>query len=114
VSFHVIADQDTVLGFRFAGVTGTVVDAADAAQEAFAEAVKANACQILLLTEQVEEWLERDVIAHRLAAAPPYIVTIESVWGPHGKRKTLEEMIYEAVGIRIVSDDSREQQAGSQ
>jgi vacuolar-type H+-ATPase subunit F/Vma7 len=109
VSFHVIADQDTVLGFRFAGVVGRSVDTAEAAREAFAEVGKDSSCQILLLSEQVEEWLEREVIAHRLAAAPPYIVMIESVWGPHGHRKTLEEMIYEAVGIRIVSDDSREQ-----
>ena len=52
-----------------------------------------SSCRILLLSEQVEEWLEREVTAHRLAATPPYIVTIESVWGPHGKRKSLEEMI---------------------
>jgi len=106
VSFHIIADQDTVLGFRFAGVTGAAVDSPESATAAFAEAKSDGACQILLLSEQVEAWLEGSVVAHRLAAQPPYIVTVESVWGPEGKRKSLESMIYEAVGIRIVGDDS--------
>jgi len=107
VSFHIIADQDTVLGFRFAGVTGLAVDSAAAAATAFAEAKSDKACRILLLSEQVETWLEADVTAHRLAAEPPYIVTIESVWGPEGERKGLEELIYEAVGIRLVGDESK-------
>ena len=107
MSFHIIADQDTVLGFRFAGVTGLAVDSAGTAATAFCQAKGDKACRILLLSEQVESWLEADVTAHRLAAEPPYIVTIESVWGPEGERKSLEELIYEAVGIRLVSDDSQ-------
>ncbi len=109
MSFHIIADQDTVLGFRFAGVTGTTVDSAEAAATAFAEVAGDASCRILLLSEQVEEWIEKDVTAHRLAATAPYIVTVESVWGPHGHRKSLEELIYEAVGIRIVGDDAKNQ-----
>ena len=105
MSFHIIADQDTVLGFRFAGVTGAVVDGPETAAAAFADA-KRGACRILLLTEDVETWLGDAATAHRLAAAPPYIVTIESVWGPQGQRKSLEELIYEAVGIRLVTQRS--------
>ena len=107
MSFHIIADQDTVLGFRFAGVTGTAVDSQESATAAFAQAKGDGGCQLLLLSEQVEAWLEARVTAHRLAAQPPYIVTIESVWGPEGQRKSLEAMIYEAVGIRIVGDESQ-------
>lgn len=107
MSFHIIADQDTVLGFRFAGVTGSAVDSLESATAAFAQAKSDGACQVLLLSEQVEAWLEASVTAHRLAAQPPYIVTIESVWGPEGQRKSLETMIYEAVGIRIVGDESQ-------
>ena len=105
MSFHIIADQDTVLGFRFAGVTGAAVDSLESAASAFAQVKNGGTCQILLLSEQVETWLEASITAHRLAAEPPYIVTIESVWGPEGQRKSLEALIYEAVGIRIVGDE---------
>ena len=46
--------------------------------------------------------LEGEVTAHRLAAAPPYIVVIEDIWGPDGQRRSLQDLIFEAVGIRIV------------
>ena len=46
--------------------------------------------------------LEAEVTAHRLEATPPYIVVIEDIWGPDGSRKSLQELIFEAVGVRII------------
>jgi vacuolar-type H+-ATPase subunit F/Vma7 len=107
VPFHIIADQDTVLGFRFAGVTGTAVTSPEAAATAFAEAKARPATRILLLSEQVEKWIEAEVTAHRLLAEAPFVVVLESIWGPQGERKSIEAMIYEAVGIRIVGDEAK-------
>ncbi|MBT4816196.1 MAG: ATPase V, partial [Lentisphaerae bacterium] len=39
MSFHIIGDEDTVVGFRFAGVTGSAVENADEAREAFQRVV---------------------------------------------------------------------------
>jgi vacuolar-type H+-ATPase subunit F/Vma7 len=104
MTFHIIGDQDTVLGYRFAGVTGSVVATPEEAQQALRAAIEDERHHILLLTERVERQVEADVIAHRLAATPPYIVVIEDIWGAEGHRKTLQELIFEAVGIRIVRE----------
>jgi hypothetical protein len=32
-------------------------------------------------------------------------VVVEDIWGPKGTRKSLQDLIYEAVGIRIVKDE---------
>jgi vacuolar-type H+-ATPase subunit F/Vma7 len=105
MAFHIIGDQDTVLGFRFAGVTGTVADDVDSARKAFARAVNDPACRILLITEAVEVMLEDDLAEHRVAAKPPYLVVVEDIWGSRGTHKSLQDLIYEAVGIRIVKED---------
>jgi vacuolar-type H+-ATPase subunit F/Vma7 len=101
MSFHIIGDQDTVLGYRFAGVTGRAVATSDEARLAFREALGDARHRILLLTERVEQMLVPEVTAHRLAAAPPYLVVIEDLWGADGRRRSLQELIFEAVGIRI-------------
>jgi vacuolar-type H+-ATPase subunit F/Vma7 len=105
MAFHIIGDQDTVLGYRFAGVTGSVVATPAEAQQAFRETLADERQRILLLTERVERMLVAEVTAHRLEATPPYIVVIEDLWGADGKRRSLQELIFEAVGIRIVRGD---------
>ena len=104
MAFHIIGDQDTVLGYRFAGVTGVVVENAKDALGAFNDALQNKDNAILLLTEQVEQMLEAKVIDHRLSATPPYIVVVNDIWGTKVERKTLEETIQEAVGIRITKE----------
>lgn len=104
MSFHIIGDQDTVLGFRFAGVTGTVVSSLEDASQAFRQAVTGERCRILLLTERVERMIRAEATAHRLAAVPPYLVVIEDMAGPDAERRTLQELIAEAVGVRMVRD----------
>lgn len=105
MAYHIIGDQDTVLGYRFAGVTGDAVDTEEDAREAFTKAVAGRKPGVLLLTEAVADMLEEEVTAHRLAAAPPYLAVVQDIWGPRGKRRSLQELIDEAVGIRIVRDE---------
>ena len=105
MAFHIIGDQDTVLGFRFAGTTGAAVETQEQARDALTEALGDKRCQILLLTEVVEDMLESEVTKHRLTAAPPYIVVVSDIAGTPFRRKNLEQTIQEAVGIRIVSSE---------
>ena len=60
---------------------------------------------VLMVTEAVEDMLEQEVTAHRMAAVPPYLTVVQDIWGPKGHRRTLQELINEAVGIRISNDD---------
>ena len=105
MSYHIIGDQDTVLGYRFAGVTGDAVETAEEARAAFARAVGRAEPGILLLTRPVEDMLEAEVTAHRLESTPPYLAVIPDIWGHGQKRRSLQEMISDAVGIKIVESD---------
>jgi len=105
MAYHIIGDHDTVLGYRFAGVTGEAVETVEEAQEAFARATATSKPGILLVTEVVADMLEEEITAHRLAATPPFLAVIQDIWGPRGKRRSLQEMINEAVGIHIVRDE---------
>ncbi len=105
MSFHILGDADTILGFGFAGVTGTAVDSPAAARAAFAERVADKAVRILVLTYPVAAMLEDEVTAHRLTVTPPFVVEIPDLWGTRVDRRTLVELIQEAVGIRLVGQD---------
>lgn len=99
--YHIIGDADTVLGYRFAGVSGTVVENAEQARAALKRAL-AEHRGILLITEAIEEALSEEVTAHRLRAAAPFLTVVEDIWGKRGKRRSLQDVIYEAIGIRLV------------
>jgi len=91
-----------VLGYRFAGVTGDTVSTPEEARDAFQKAIADGQPGILLITEAVEEMLEEEVKAHRLATRPPFLAVVPGMWGSHGKRRSLQSLISEAVGIKIV------------
>jgi len=104
MAFYIIGDQDTVLGYRFAGVTGVAVETVAEARQAFATAVQAHEHHVLLLTEQVEAMLAEETTGHRLAARPPYLVVVGDIAGTRVQRKSLEDLIHEAVGIKILPE----------
>ena len=107
-AYHVIGDQDTVLGYRFAGVSGDVVEDAAQAKTAFENALNDSTITVLLVTEAVEDMIPELVMRHRMAAKPPYLTIVQDIWGPRGGRKSLQELINEAVGIRLSSSDDKD------
>lgn len=107
-AYHIIGDQDTVLGYRFAGVSGDVVEDAAQAKAAFEKALNDPSVTVLLVTEAVEDMIPELVMRHRMAAKPPYLAVVQDIWGPRGGRKSLQELINEAVGIRLSSSDDKD------
>lgn len=105
MAYHIIGDQDTVLGYRFAGVSGDVVEDPESAKTAFLHATGDRSISILLITEAVEDMIMDLVIQHRISSQPPYLTVVQDIWGPRGKRKSLQELINEAVGIRITPEE---------
>ena len=104
--YRIIADKDTALGFRFAGVPGDVAENHDEALAAFEAALKERDLVVLLLTGPVAEMLDAEVTAHKLKATRPFIATIEDIWGRRGRTRTLEQLIFDAVGIKIVESEN--------
>jgi len=101
LAYYVIADEDTVLGFRYAGVTGEAVDSAREAREAFQRAVDERRAHILILTDVVAETIRREVNAVRTDVTWPLVVEIPGPSGPMPGKRTLLELIQEAVGVRV-------------
>ena len=107
MSYRIIGDLDTVLGYRFAGVEGDSVSSPDEAREAFLKATAPGSRGILLVTEEIEGMIEELVTAHRVSAKEPYLAVVPGIWGAKRGRKTLQQLINDAVGIKIV-DSSRQ------
>lgn len=105
MAYHVLGDTDTILGFGFAGVPGTAVESADDARTAFAELIADKVLKVLVVTCPVAAMIDRELMDHRLSSQPPYVVEIPDIWGTAARRRTLIEMIQEAVGIKISSHD---------
>lgn len=101
MAFHFIGDRDTALGFQFAGVAGTPVSTPEEAAAALKAALADRMLRILVVTQVVAEQLDDAITAHRLSGQPPFIVEVADVWDTPVERKSMQDMIQEAVGIRI-------------
>ncbi len=104
MKFYCIADEDTVRGFRLAGVAGCAVSTAEQAAAAFETAVAQPDHGILLLTEPVASAIRQQVDAVRQERSQPLIVEIPGIEGPLPGRKAIRQIVQEAVGIRIGSE----------
>lgn len=96
-----IGDEDTVRGFRLAGVAGRVATTAEETAAALAEAIGQPQCGIVILTEQVASGIRPQIEAVRLERDLPLVVEIPGSEGPIAGRKGLRQMVQEAVGVRV-------------
>jgi vacuolar-type H+-ATPase subunit F/Vma7 len=101
MEFHVVADEDTVTGFRFAGVRGTVVADADEAGAVLDQLAAEHAEQVVIVTEQIAEGIRDRISAIRFGEALPLIVEIPGPEGPSAEGPSLLKLIREAVGIKL-------------
>jgi vacuolar-type H+-ATPase subunit F/Vma7 len=101
VAFYVVADEDTVTGFRHAGVEGTVVATPEEAGRELDRLVEEGAQKVVITTEQIANSIREKVNAIRFGGAFPLIVEIPGPEGPSPDSPSLMKMIREAVGIRF-------------
>lgn len=101
MKFYCIADEDTVRGFRLAGIGGEVAATAQQAAVAIEKIVTQSDCGIVVLTERVAAGVRNQVDAIRLTRTRPLIVEIPGPEGPMAGRKSLRQFVQEAVGIRL-------------
>jgi V/A-type H+-transporting ATPase subunit F len=101
MDFYVIADEDTVVGFRYAGVDGIIVDSAEDAGRELDRLAAENAELIVIITERLANQLRERVNAIRYEGELPLVVEIPGPEGPDPDAPSLTKMIREAVGIRI-------------
>lgn len=101
MSFHVIGSEEIVLGFRFAGIPGTVVRTAEETRQAFQSVTTAGKARVLILTEQASAMIEREVMDWQLGGAYPLIVEIPGMEGHRSDSTSLIDSIRDAVGLHV-------------
>lgn len=101
MKFYCIGDEDTVRGFRLAGVDGRVVTAAAEADEALRRAAACPDHGIVILTQEVAAWIAGRVEFLRLTQDRPLLVEIPGSSGPAVGRKSLRQLAHAAVGVCV-------------
>lgn len=76
MNFFCIGDEDTVRGFRLAGVEGEVVGSAAAASAALAAAASRSDCGVVIITRAAAGMARAQVAGLRLERARPVVVEI--------------------------------------
>jgi V/A-type H+-transporting ATPase subunit F len=117
MDYFFIGDPELVTAFRFVGISGALAADAGEARDAFlritmgwdetAGAVLpgaksgAEGCRVLLLTEEVADWLGDILVKWQLSDRYPLVVEIPGILGRNPGRKTLVDSIREAIGIHV-------------
>ncbi len=101
MEFHVIGDEEVVIGFRFVGVPGSIARTTEEAREAFASATEGGTARVLVLTEQVAALIPQEVMDWQMNGSYPLIVEIPGIQGHLINRRSLIDSIRDAVGIHV-------------
>ena len=99
--YHVIGEEDTVLGFRYAGVSGEIVRTADETRAALERAARLGDVAVLIVTDTIADLVRGEVNRLRFDFELPLVVEVPGPGGPSPQRKDLLALIREAVGIRV-------------
>lgn len=101
MTYFVIGDQDTVLGFGLVGVDGIAVTAADEARAAFDHALKESEIGIVVITERVAEMIRSVVDRYVFTEDFPLILEIPDRTGPNPDRPGMRSLVNQAIGINL-------------
>ena len=88
----------TVLPVANAGAAAIAGEKADAINGAFSGA---EFCRVLVMTEEVADWLGDSLIEWQLSNRYPLVVEVPGLMGRLPGRKTLVDSIREAIGIHV-------------
>jgi V/A-type H+-transporting ATPase subunit F len=101
MKFLCIGDISTVTGLRFAGVEGVVVNDPAAAQAALDQALASGDVGVVIIPDQVGQWLGPQIHEARFTRTQPAIVEIPGPDGPRPGRRNLIDLIREAIGVQL-------------
>jgi vacuolar-type H+-ATPase subunit F/Vma7 len=98
--YLVIADEDTVLGFRCSGMPGIAVADREGVLKALQGAQEEKAGMVIL-TEEAAAMAREEVDALRFRGTLPMVVEIPGARGPRPERRSLAEIIRQAIGVKV-------------
>ncbi|MBO7174127.1 MAG: V-type ATP synthase subunit F [Treponema sp.] len=105
MEYYFIGERELVLAFSLVGVAGTAVSTREQALAAFVWATEESHGEerpkILILSEQAASLLEQEVVACQMQVSRPLIVEIPGLQGRLKGKKSLTDLIREAIGMHI-------------
>jgi vacuolar-type H+-ATPase subunit F/Vma7 len=101
MKFFCLGDQETVQGFRLAGVAGAMVETADQARAELAKALAAEDVGVIIVPGRIAAELEQEINEARFSRTRPAIVEIPGPEGPRAARPELLDLIRAAIGVRV-------------
>jgi V/A-type H+-transporting ATPase subunit F len=100
MSYFVIGDEETVIGFRLVGIAGRAAHSPYEAREALKVATATEGINIIVITERLAAEVKADLKQH-YPLNFPLIIQIPDRTGPMGERKSIRDIIKSAVGVKI-------------
>jgi V/A-type H+-transporting ATPase subunit F len=101
MKFFCIADEDTVRGFRMAGVEGCAVETPEQAGEALRKIEARDDVGVVIMTDAVAAGIRAEVDRVRGDEILPLLVEIPGPGGPMAGRKSVRQFVQEAVGVKV-------------
>ena len=117
MDYFFLGDAELVTAFRFIGIEGIAVKDADESRAVFRRITEGwdettgqvmpdfshgtGSCRILIITEEVADWLDELLIDWQIKGVYPLIVEIPGIMGKIAGRKTLVDSIREAIGLHV-------------
>jgi V/A-type H+-transporting ATPase subunit F len=98
---HVLGDEETVLGFRLAGIRGTVAEAGEGLAEQFRRLVGEEKANVVFVTERLAASIRPLVDVYRMRGTFPVVVEIPDAEGPIPGRRSIADLIREAIGFQV-------------
>ncbi len=99
--FYCVADENTARGFRLAGIVTYVAETAEQARGAIDEVSARPDCGVIIITEKLASLIGSHIEMIRLARGHLLIVEIPGPEGPMPGRKSLRQLVQEAVGVSV-------------
>lgn len=102
MKMYLISDNtDTLVGMRFAGVEGVVVHDADALKKAVEECISDKSVAILMLTEKAAGFSPEYIRELKLTLHTPILVEIPDRHGSRDIADSINNMVHEAIGLKL-------------
>jgi V/A-type H+-transporting ATPase subunit F len=98
---HVLGDEETVLGFRLAGIRGTVAERGEGLAEQFRRLISEEKANVVFITERLAAGIRPLVDTYRMRGTFPVVVEIPDAEGPMPGRRSIADLIREAIGFQV-------------
>jgi V/A-type H+-transporting ATPase subunit F len=97
----VIGHPEAVLGFSLVGMEGQVATNTEEAHQALDTALETEDIGIILVTQDVAEWIQSRMEDLKLHSTVPLVVEIPGPEGVSPDQPSLSDVVLRAIGVKI-------------